>query len=184
MDEHDRRAPLQLLEDRIETGVSQVAAASVGEYRHAVELEDVEGVGDLLERPFDVRQGERRKGPEPVRTVASDVGEELVHPPRKDPPRRIVAEVHAWRADRRDRGIDTCIVEVRDRTVDAPARGRDPSRGVPVLIRGVPVEVGNDVVVKVDGAAHAGAYAAACCCSAPPRFPSTPSWPRITVPDG
>jgi len=54
MNEHHRGTPLQLREHGIEPAVSQVAAAGVGQHRHAVELEDVEGVVDLLERTLDV----------------------------------------------------------------------------------------------------------------------------------
>ena len=95
MDEHDGGSPLQLCEDRIEAGVSQVTAAGVRDYRHAVELEHVERVGDLVQRPFDVGQRQRRECPEPVRTVALEVCEVLVDPAREGPCRRIVAEVHA-----------------------------------------------------------------------------------------
>jgi len=58
--------------------------------------------------------------------------------------------MHARRADRGDRDVDPCLVEVRDRTVETPARRSDASCGIPALVRGLPIEVGNDVVVKVD----------------------------------
>src|SRR4029079_12040046 len=44
--------------------------------------------------------------------------------------------------------------EVRDLAVEAPTRRSDPSRRVAVLVGRLPVEVWNDVLVKVDGEAH------------------------------
>jgi hypothetical protein len=171
MDEHDCAEPLQLREDRIEMGVSQVLAAGVDQHRHAVELEHVEGVCDLFERPFDVWQGQDRERSEPIRTVALDIREELIDLAGKIPRRRVVTEVHARRADRWDRDVDMGLVEVGDRGLKTPARRSDAARGIPVLVRGLPIEVGNDVVVEVDRAAH-GVVAGAglpVTCSAPAR---------------
>ena len=55
MDEDDRGATLQLGEDRIEAAVSQIGAVGIGHDRHPVEVEDIEGAGDLFQRPLDIR---------------------------------------------------------------------------------------------------------------------------------
>ena len=83
-----------------------------------------------------------------------EVRQVLVDATRERPRRRVVTEVHAGRADRRDRDVDPRFVEVGDRAVETPAWGSDASRGIPVLVRGLPIELGNHVLVKVDGEAH------------------------------
>jgi hypothetical protein len=54
--------------------------------------------------------------------------------------------VHPRCADRCDRDVDLSLVEVRDRTIEAPARRSDAAGGIPILVRGLPI-----VDVVVDG---------------------------------
>ena len=112
VDEHDRRSSLQLREDGIESAVAQVAAVGICHQRDPVELEHVQGVGHLFKRPFHIRKRQDRECSEPVRTVVFDAGEVFVDLAGKGPGRRIVTEVHPWRADRRNPDVDPGLIEV------------------------------------------------------------------------
>jgi hypothetical protein len=86
--------------------------------------------------PSTSGSGSAVESAEPVGALAFEVRQVLVDATRERPCRRVVPEVHAWRADRRDRDVDPRLVEVCDRTIETPARGSDPSCGIPILIRG------------------------------------------------
>src|SRR4029077_8831363 len=89
-----------------------------------------------------------------IRAVAFDVGQVLVYATRQRPRRSIVSEVHAGRADRRDRDVDLGLIEVGDRALKTPERWGDAARGAAVLVGGLPVEVRHHMVMEVDSEAH------------------------------
>ncbi len=106
MDEHDRLAPLELLEQWIERRVTQIAVALAGVKHDAVEPQTVVGVFELIEGRIDVRQRHRGEAAEMLGVVAQDVRDELVRLSRelhREP--GVAAPVHAGRR-RRHRGID------------------------------------------------------------------------------
>lgn len=131
MHEHDGPAPLELVKDRIETAVTQIAATGVRHHRHAIKPEHVERVLDLLQRAVDVRERKRCKSAEAVGTVALDLGEVLIDATRERPRGAIVAEMNAGRADRRHGDVDPGLVEVGDRPSRLQRGGLIPPAAFP-----------------------------------------------------
>jgi len=56
MNEDYRLPTAELVEDRIKPLVAKVYAVEVGQHDHTVQLESVQGVGDLLHRTVNVRK--------------------------------------------------------------------------------------------------------------------------------
>lgn len=115
MNEHDGPAPLQLVEQRSEPRVTEVAAASVAEQHDAVQPEVVEGVGQFGQRAVDVGQRQAGEAAEPVGTAPGQLGGQFVALPGQGTGPGVVAGVHTGGADRGDGDVDARVVEEGER---------------------------------------------------------------------
>src|ERR1700716_1432125 len=99
MDEHDRPASLQLLEQRREAAVAEIDTAGIAEEHDSVEPERVEGVGELSEDA--VRVGQRKAGEagESRSVVPDEIRGELVASPGESSCGAIVPHMNTGRAD-------------------------------------------------------------------------------------
>jgi hypothetical protein len=154
VDEHHGLAPLQLVEQRGEARVPEVAAAGVAEQHDAVEPELIQGVGQFGERPVDVGQRQAGEAAEPVGAAPGQLGGQFVAPPGQGAGPGVVAGVHAGGADRGDGDVDTRVVEERERARAGPGRRCDAADRVITLVGGAPEKIGQDVVVDVHGEGH------------------------------
>ena len=64
MNEDDRLAPVELIEDWIELLIAQVAIAHAGKNANTVQMQDVERVGQFLQRMVDIGKWQQRESAE------------------------------------------------------------------------------------------------------------------------
>ena len=115
MHEHHGPAPLQLVEQRREPRVPEVAAAGVAEQHDAVQPQVVEGIGQFGERAVDVGQRQAGEAAEPVGAAPGQFGGQFVALPGQRAGPGAVAGVHPGGADRGDGDVDARVVEERER---------------------------------------------------------------------
>ena len=68
MDIDDSLAALQFFENRLQDRVSEAHAVRIRKENKAIEPEDVECVGELLQGGIDIRHGEAGEASKPVRS--------------------------------------------------------------------------------------------------------------------
>jgi hypothetical protein len=109
MNEYNRLAPVQLGEDRIEFLIAQIAVVHTGKKSDTVKAQNVERVGDLLQRAVDVRHWQKRKSAEARRVFGDPPSLELIADSRDFTQSVEVFQKHAW-SERRDRGLNVPTV--------------------------------------------------------------------------
>ena len=61
MNKYDGVAPVELVKNRVEQRISQVSIIYAGKKADAIEVQDVERIGDFFQRTVDIRQGNQSK---------------------------------------------------------------------------------------------------------------------------
>jgi hypothetical protein len=154
VDEDERLTSLQLVEQRRKASIAQVDASGVAEQHHTVQAEHVQYIRQLVECAVHIGERQATEPAEPVGAVPDQLGRELVAPAGQGAGRTVVAGVHARCADRGHAHVDAGVVEEGQRRLAGPRRRRDTSDGVVGLVGCGPEEVGQHVVVDVDGESH------------------------------
>ncbi len=137
-----RASPAELLEYRLELGVAQVDAVAVTEELHAVGVQDVEGVGDLLQGGLHVGHGQGGVEAEPVRVSPHRFGRHLVGISGEGTGRSAIAPVDVRGGDAQDRCAYVHLVHILDLLLHVPRRqgediGKKQTRvGEPLAIGG------------------------------------------------
>jgi hypothetical protein len=159
MDEDDGPAPVQLVHERGEGRVAEVASRHAAEQDDAVGVQFVQGVGGLGEGSVHVGKRERGEEPEALRSVLDRLGGELVDPPSPVAGGRcgswvVPGEVDARRGHRQDARLDAQAVHHRDGAAAVPVRdgyaaGLDALPHEPLAVLR-----GNNVLVRVDSGGH------------------------------
>src|ERR1700676_3076349 len=106
MHEDHSRAPLQLVEQRPESGIAEINAACVGKQHDPIELEYVETIFERSQCTIDVGQWQCRKPAETIRALLDELRRYFIHSAGEIAGSRIITHVHARCADRSDRPID------------------------------------------------------------------------------
>jgi hypothetical protein len=150
MDEHDRPAALQLIQEGHEPLVTEIDAARIGEHQRAVELEFVEGVAQLFKCAIHIRKREAGEATEPVGVLLYQLRGEFVHTPRQRPRAAIVPHMDAGGRDRRNGYINSRLVHERQHHLFGPGRGLDAADGIVAFIGLAPEELRQDVMMNVD----------------------------------
>src|SRR5437773_9782289 len=85
MHKDDCLTAFKLLEDRLQSSVSEVHAVGVREENKTIESKDVDCVRQLLQRGIDIRQRDASETCKPVRSCMNEFGREFVTPTRQRP---------------------------------------------------------------------------------------------------
>ena len=95
----DARTPLPfdvpVRQRRLKAGIAEANPVRIGEQHHAVQLERVEGVSQLIQSAINVWQRQGGKTAQPVRMRLHQLRRELVASARERPRARIVPDVDA-----------------------------------------------------------------------------------------
>src|ERR1700722_6617058 len=92
----DYRAPaVELIEDRVEPLVAEVHAVEVGQHDYAVELERIQGVGNLEQGAVNVGEGQARETAEATAMVCDRARGKFVDRSSQETSLRIVAKMHS-----------------------------------------------------------------------------------------
>ena len=110
MHEHDRLAPVEFIENRIEPFVAEIDAVDVRKQDDAVELEHVERMGNLRQRAVDIRQRQQRKAADPLWMIGNQLCVLLVDLTRQGARRSSRNKLDARRRDRQQLGLDSIAV--------------------------------------------------------------------------
>src|SRR5271156_1462558 len=97
MNEDYRTPAVELIEDRVQPLVAEVHTVEVGQYDYAVELECIQGVGNLVQRAVNVRKRQAGKAAKAPAMVANRTRGKLVDRSGQQTRLRIVAEMHSGR---------------------------------------------------------------------------------------
>ena len=89
-------ATLKLFENPLRDRVSEVHAVGIRKENNAIEPEDVECVGELLQGGIDIRQGEAGETSKTVRPCLNEFGREFVTPARQSPRSGAISRFY-WR---------------------------------------------------------------------------------------
>ena len=123
MNEQGRSPPVHLLEERVVTRVAEMPSIALRLDADAIELEDVDGVGQFRVRGLHVVHRHAREGAEAGGMLADDGGERFVDGPRLLAP--LAAHHRLGHAvDRQHRGLDAVPIHHGDLFVDRPPRQR------------------------------------------------------------
>src|SRR5580704_2008940 len=161
MNEEHRAATVEFVEYRIEPLVAQVHAVEIGQHDDAVELERVEGVGDLLQRTVDVRKRQAGEAAKTAAMLPNSARGELVDGSREDTCVRVVAVVYAWRRHREHPGRDSHFVHHREGALGAPMRRWKSVRPRPACVDHFLAILGAQVMkVDVDTVAELNCHGA------------------------
>src|SRR4029453_11758107 len=135
----------------VESRVSQVLLADAGEQHHAVDVQRVERVLELVERAVHVRKGQAGERAEATGRIADKRGGMFVAAACEVPGRSPITEVDAGCGDGRDRGPDSAAVHQGQSGLSAPLRKRDSAAiGESELLRGFYIEFREDMMMNVD----------------------------------
>ena len=141
---------VQLPEDWLPRGITEVGAAHVGEQRESVHVEAIAAVGDLGDGGIDVGQRQCREQPEPTRMVDHSAPTDLVGFASEIPSSRLVSEVNAGRRDRQHRRGDPQAVHRGHVLLLRPGRHLREAVGLIVTRREQSGPVGGREVMGVD----------------------------------
>jgi len=117
---HYRLAPVELLHHRHVRGIAEPGIAIAGHEVGAVGPQRIEGVLDLLERRFDIRERQRGEQPEAGRMLLHQLGAVLVALTGNPACHLGVAKPQPGIGDRDHRGRDAALVHVLDRLGGRP----------------------------------------------------------------
>ena len=95
MHEHHCPSTFQFGKDGLKAGIAEANPVRIGEQHHAVQLERVEGVSQLIQSAINVWQRQGGKTAQPVRMRLHQLRRELVASARERPRARIVPDVDA-----------------------------------------------------------------------------------------
>ncbi len=154
--EHDRLAPVQFGEHRIERGLARPAVDIAREDADAVGAE-LRAVLDLGERAVEVRQRDRGEEAEAAGMGALHPGHELVAVAREHAGVGVVAPPDAGRRDRAQGCRDAVLVHRRKRALGRPVEQRRRILAIGQPVARLHLVVGRqDVVMNVDAARIVG----------------------------
>jgi hypothetical protein len=154
MNEHNGTSPLQLLEQGLEPLVGQIHAVRVGKEDDAIQLQDIERIGQLGESAIHIRQWQRGEAAKPLWTLLYHPCGKLVAAPRQAARPRIVSDMNPWSGDRGDCNINGRVVHQRQRARLIPRRRRDATNGVSAVVGLAPEKVRKNMMTNVDGEGH------------------------------
>jgi len=126
-------------------------AVGIREENDAIELEDVEGVREFFQRGIDIGQGEAGETSEPVWPRMNELGREFIAAPRQSTRLGAISRVYAGRTQRDDGNVDAGVIHERDTRFPGPAKRRKSTDGSSRVLRRLPKNVWQDVVMGVDG---------------------------------
>ena len=159
MDEDHGLAAVQFGEDGVEARVPRPAVVVARQQMHAVHLQGVEGIGDLVQAALHIRQGQRREGAETAGEILAQLRHVFVAHAHERAGLLHIAKPDAGIAQARDGGGDAILVHLLHGALGRPL-GHD-GRGIvgaaqnELALRGEPFG-GIDVVMHVDAARGGG----------------------------
>jgi hypothetical protein len=142
MHEHHSPAPLQFREDGLEASIPEVDPVCVREQHHTIELERIEGVGQLVQSAIDVRQRQGGKAALPFGCACTGFAESSLQRRASDLARASSPTWTPRRGNRGDRDVDAGLVHEREHQVGVPGRRRNAADRIVRVVRLAPKKSG------------------------------------------
>jgi hypothetical protein len=161
MDERNRTAPIERLQNRTESAVPQKLLAVACKQRHPVEAQRVQRMADLGERKIEIAHWNGRKSSEPGGPARNELGSVFVAAAGKRLHGFRRAETDARLRQRGERQFDPMRIHDIERDLRRPIRVLADGRTTARLVNRVAIERRDQMKMHVDAARCSGHFAVA-----------------------